>query len=81
MVLAAALLLRREAWGFVLGGALLVMLAIETASIGVDQWLGSAADPTSPASSASITPVMAVLTVVGLAVLALFLRPAFARRP
>lgn len=76
MALAAALLLRREAWGFVLTGALLVMLAIETASIGVDQWLGSAADPTSPASSASVTPVMAVLTVIGLVVLGLFLRPA-----
>jgi hypothetical protein len=79
MALAAVLLLRRDPWGFVLTGALLVMLTIETASIGVDQWLGSAADPTSPASSAAVTPVMAVLTAIGLVVLVLFLRQATTR--
>jgi uncharacterized protein (TIGR03382 family) len=76
MVLAAVLLLRRRPWGYVLTGTLLVMLAIETASIGVDQWFGHAADPASPVASAALTPVFAVLTVLGLAVLALFLRPA-----
>ena len=73
-VLAAVLLLRRRPWGYVLTGALLVMLAIETASIGVDQWVGHAADPSSPAASAALTPVFAVLTVIGVGVLALFLR-------
>jgi hypothetical protein len=53
---------------------MLVMLAIETASIGVDQWWGHAADPSSPAASAALTPVFGVLTVIGIAVLALFLR-------
>ncbi len=76
MTLAGVLLLRRRPWGYVLSRTLLVMLAIETASIGVDQWLGHAADPTSPAASAALTPVFAVLTVIGVAVLALFLRPA-----
>jgi hypothetical protein len=76
MTLAGALLLRHRPWGYLLSGALLVMLAIETASIGVDQWIGHAADPTSPAASAALTPVFAVLTVIGLAVVALFLRPA-----
>jgi uncharacterized protein (TIGR03382 family) len=76
MVLAAVLLLRRRPWGYVLTGTLLVMLAIETASIAVDQWFGHAADPASPVASAALTPVFAVLTVLGLAVLALFLRPA-----
>jgi len=74
MILAAVLLLRRRLWGYLLSGALLVMLAIETASIGVDQWMGHAADPSSPAASAALTPVFAVLTVIGLVVLALFLR-------
>jgi uncharacterized protein (TIGR03382 family) len=74
MVLAAALLLRRRPWGYVLTGALLVMLAIETASIGVDQWMGHAADPASPAASAELTPVFAVLTVIGVVVLGIFLR-------
>ncbi|HEX8940405.1 MAG TPA: hypothetical protein VF763_09590 [Candidatus Limnocylindrales bacterium] len=76
MLLAAWLLWRSRPWGRLLGGSLLVMLAIESTSIGVDQWMGSAADPTSPASSAALTPMFAVLTVIGLVVLALFLRPA-----
>jgi hypothetical protein len=81
MVLAAVLLLRRRPWGFLLSGALLVMLAIETASIGVDQWMGHAADPTSPASSAALTPVFAVLTLIGVVVLGLFLRRGPRTRP
>jgi hypothetical protein len=80
MALGAILLLRRRPWGYMLTGALLVMLAIETASIGVDQWFGHAADPASPVASAAMTPVFAVLTAIGLAVLALFLRPLAARR-
>ena len=74
MTLAAVLLLRRHPWGRLLSGALLVMLAIETASIGVDQWMGHAADPSSPAASAALTPLFAVLTVIGVVVLGLFLR-------
>jgi hypothetical protein len=73
MILAAVLLLRRRPWGYLLSGALLVMLAIETASIGVDQWMGHAADPSSPAAAA-MTPVFAVMTAIGLLVLALFVR-------
>ena len=80
LTLAAVLLLRRRPWGYVLTGALLVMLAIETASIGVDQWLGHAADPASPVASDALTPVFAVMTVLGLGVLALFLRPQAVRR-
>ena len=75
MTLGAVLLLRRRPWGYVLTGALLVMLAIETASIGVDQWFGHAADPASTVASDAMTPVFAVLTALGLAVLALFLQP------
>jgi hypothetical protein len=74
MTLAAVLLVRRRPWGYLLSGALLVMLAIETASIGVDQWFGHAADPASPVASAALTPVMAVMTAIGIGVLALFLR-------
>jgi len=51
------------------------MLAIETASIGVDQWFGHAADPESPVASAALTPVFAVMTALGVAVLTVFLRP------
>ena len=80
MALAAYQLLRRRPWGYVLSGALLVMLAIETASIGVDQWMGHAADPASSVASDALTPVFGVLTLVGLVALGLFLRPAPARR-
>ena len=80
MALAACQLLRRRPWGYVLSGALLVMLAIETASIGVDQWMGHAADPASSVASDALTPVFGVLTLVGLVALGLFLRPAPARR-
>ena len=74
MILAAVELLRRRPLGFVLTGSLLVMLAIETASIGVDQWIGHAADPASPVASAALTPVFAGLTVLGVVVLGLFVR-------
>jgi hypothetical protein len=74
MTLAAVELLRRRPLGYVLTGSLLVMLAIETASIGVDQWIGHAADPASPVASAALTPVFAGLTVLGVVVLGLFVR-------
>lgn len=80
MFLGAVMLLRRRPWGFVLAGALLVMLAIETASIGVDQWFGHAADPSSSVASDAMTPVFAVMTALGLGVLALFLRPPAVRQ-
>ena len=80
MTLAAYQLLRRRPWGYVLSGALLVMLAIETTSIGVDQWMGHAADPASSVASDALTPVFGVLTLIGLVALRLFLRPAPARR-
>lgn len=74
MILAAVSLLRRRPWGYVLTGVLLVALTIETASIGVDQWFGHTADPSSPAASAELTPVFAALTLIGLGILGLFLR-------
>jgi hypothetical protein len=74
MAAAAIWLWKRRPWGYLLSGALLVMLTIETASIGTDQWFGAAADPTSPAVSASLTPVFTALTVFGLIALASYLR-------
>ncbi len=74
MTLAAWLLVERRPWGLILTGALLVMLTIESASIGVDQWMGHAADPASTVASDALTPVFVVLTVIGLVVLGLFLR-------
>ena len=80
MVVAAALLLQRRAVGYVLTGTLLVMLAIETLSIGVDQWMGATADSASTVVSMSLVPVFVVMTVLGLGVLVLFLRGSTAFR-
>lgn len=74
MALAAILLWRRRPWGYLLTGSLLVMLAIETLSIAVDQWLGHAADPASPAAAVEMVPVMLVLTVIGLVALGVYFR-------
>lgn len=75
MFAGAWLLLRGRRWGRLLTGSLLVALAVETTSIGVDQWMGHAADPASPAASAALTPVFGVLTLLGVVFLALFARP------
>jgi hypothetical protein len=74
MVVAAYLLLRRRPLGYVLTGTLLVMLGIENVSIGVDQWLGALADPSSPVVSAALVPVFAVMSAIGIGVLVAFLR-------
>jgi hypothetical protein len=70
---AAVWLWGRRPWGYLLTGGLLVMLTIETTSIGVDQWFGHAADPASPVASADLVPVFAVMTTLGLAVASAFL--------
>lgn len=76
MAAAAILLLQRRPIGIVLSGTLLVMLTIETLSIGVDQWFGATLDPSSTVVSMALVPVFGVLTVLGLAVTVLFLRGA-----
>ena len=73
-LLTAAWTWARRPAGMVLSGVLLVALAIEAVSIGVDQWFGSSADPASTIASADMVPVFAVVTVIGVAVLALFMR-------
>jgi hypothetical protein len=60
---AAALLWRRRAWGFVLAGGLLVYLFIESISIAADQWLGGAADPSSTVASQTGTPIFVAIAV------------------
>lgn len=42
------------------------MWVIESVGVAVDQWMGSAADPASTVASAAMTPVFAVLALVGL---------------
>lgn len=76
----AGWLWRRRPWGHLLAGGVLVMWAIESATIAVDQWMGHRADPASAvASDAAVLP-FAVAAVVGGGVLWLFLRHV-GRRP
>jgi hypothetical protein len=65
-VVSAVLLWRRQAWGFVLAGGMLVYFFIEAISVAVDQWMGSAADPTSTVASATFAPVFGVIAIIGL---------------
>jgi hypothetical protein len=74
MTAAAILLLQRRSIGYVLSGTLLLMLTIETLSIGVDQWWGATLDPASTVVSMALVPVFGVLTVLGLVLSVLFLR-------
>jgi hypothetical protein len=71
-LLGAVLVWRRHPWGVLLAGALLVQSTIESVSVAVDQWMGSAADPASPVSSASMAPVFLVIAAVGLVVILVY---------
>ena len=66
MAVAASWLWRRKAWGYLLVGSILTMWVIESLSVAVDQWMGSAADSTSTVASATMTPIFGVLALVGL---------------
>jgi hypothetical protein len=66
MIISAVWLWRRRPWGMVLGGALLVFGFIESISIAVDQWMGSAADPSSQVVSAGLTPIFGAVAGVQL---------------
>lgn len=69
--LGGALLWRRRPWGYAIAGPLLVMLAIEGASVAVDQLFGHRADPSQPLTA---VPLFAALAVVGLVPTARYLR-------
>lgn len=71
LAIGAVWLWRRRAWGYVIGGMMVVMLTMETAGIAVDQVFGHLHDQT---ASLDAVPIMGVLTVIGLVFSALFLR-------
>lgn len=70
----AAWLWRRRPWGYLLGGASVVMGAVESVSVAVDQWYGHVASPASTVVSATLTPVFAALAALALAMAGLLLR-------
>jgi hypothetical protein len=72
MTVGAWWLWQRQPWGYVVTGAGLVMWTVESFTVGVDQWVGHVADPSSPAVSAAAVPVLFGLGVVGLVVVRYF---------
>jgi hypothetical protein len=74
MFVSAALLWRRHPWGFVLVGGMLVYFFIESISIALDQWMGSAADPASAVASAAFAPIFAIVAGIGLIPLYMYFR-------
>jgi uncharacterized membrane protein len=73
-IIVAVALWRRTPWGLVVGGAMLLMLTLESIAIAVDQWFGSAADAASPVASAAITPMFLVVAAISAAACGLWLR-------
>jgi len=73
-LVAAVALWRRTPRGVVVGGAMLVVLVLESISIAVDQWFGAAADPTSPVASAALTPMFAAVALIGAVMVGLWYR-------
>jgi hypothetical protein len=73
-MLVAAGLWRRTPWGLVMGGAMLLMLVLESIAIAVDQWVGAVADPASPVASAAMTPMFLIVAIIGLGALGLWYR-------
>ena len=74
MFVASIWMWRRIEWGRLLVGGLLAMGVIEAVGVAVDQWMGSAADPSSTVASAAMTPVFAALAVIGLVPLFFYMR-------
>lgn len=74
MTLAAVWLWRRNGWGYLVAGSMLVMWTIEGVTVATDQWMGYAADPSSPAIAVFMVPVFLVLAVASLVSLSLYFR-------
>ena len=74
IAVSAVWLWRRQAWGYVIAGAMLVTYEIEAVGVAVDQWMGHAADPASSVASAAAVPMFAVIFVIGLIPVALYFR-------
>jgi len=70
----AVLLWRRQAWGYVLGGAAFVYWVLEAISVAVDQWMGGTSDPSSSVASAAIAPLFLMVAAVGLIPLVIYFR-------
>ncbi len=64
---------RHRAWGQLITAAMLTMFVLECATISVDQYFGSHADPTSSGSSMTMVPVFAIAALLTAIPLTVFL--------
>jgi hypothetical protein len=71
LAIGAIWLWRGRAWGYVVGGMMLVMLTLETAGIAIDQVFGHIHDPS---QSLLAVPIMVSFTAIGVVFSVLFLR-------
>lgn len=74
VAVAAWWLWQRQRRGLLVVGAILTTWVLEPVTIAVDQWLGHAADPTSPVVSDAVVVPMLTLAVLTAVPLWLFLR-------
>ncbi|HXN77963.1 MAG TPA: hypothetical protein VN965_04195 [Candidatus Dormibacteraeota bacterium] len=74
MAVSAVWLWRRQAWGYVIAGAMLVTYEIEAVGVAVDQWMGHAADPASSVAFAAAVPLFAAIAVINLVPLVFYFR-------
>jgi hypothetical protein len=64
----------RRAWGALLAGAYLVYGLLESIGVATDQWMGYAADPTTPHATMGAVYLFAVMAVVGAVALVYYVR-------
>jgi hypothetical protein len=74
IAIAAIWMWRGQVWGHLIIGAMLVYWIVEGVGVAVDQWMGSAADPTSTVASAAVAPVFLAIAVIGLVPLFFYMR-------
>lgn len=75
MTVSAFWLWRGRDWGYLLTSALLIVWMLEAFGIGIDQWFGSQADPSSVLASAVMTPAFLAWAAIGAVPVVLTLRP------
>ena len=74
ITVSAIWLWRRQAWGYVIVGAMLVTYEIEAIGVAVDQWMGHAAHPASTVAFAAAVPIVATIAVINLVPIGFYLR-------
>jgi hypothetical protein len=65
---------RGRRWGALLAGTYLVYGLVEAIGVATDQWMGSAADPSSQVATMGAVGIFAVMTIIGAMALAYYLR-------